>query len=133
MRIAKVCSLAGILILGMSGSLWADSVSQSDFVAALSVTNYDISQNLKSFESSQVLRSEFAAAGVLDAAGLVQWSKGHNSAAQADFNAAISDLKLVASGLTPSTGTAMPDAGSLSLLSCSALLLFGAMKRKFSR
>jgi hypothetical protein len=131
MRIAKMCSLAGALMLCLSGSLWADSVSQSDVVAAFAVTNNTISQNWKAFESSRVLQSEFLAASAFDLAGIAQWAKGHKAAAQADFSAAIQDLKLVANGLTPST--AMPDAGSIGLLSFSGLLLIGAMRRKFSR
>jgi hypothetical protein len=133
MRIAKMCSLAGVLMFCLSGSLWADSVSQSDVVAAFAATNNTISQNWKAFESSRVLQSEFLAASALDVAGIAQWAKGHKAAAQADFSAAINDLKLVANGLTPSTSTAMPDAGSLGLLACSGMLLFGAMKKKFSR
>jgi hypothetical protein len=133
MRIAKISSLVGALMLCLSGSLWADSVSQSDVVAAFAATNSSISQNFKAFESSRVLQSEFLAASAFDLAGIAQWTKGHRAAAQADFSAAINDLKLVASGLTPSTSTAMPDAGSLGLLACSGLLLFGAFKKKFSR
>jgi len=133
MRIAKMCSLAAVLVLGLSGSLWADSVSQSDVVAAFAVTNNLISQNFKAFQSNPNLQSELLAASAFDVAGIAQWAKGHRAAAQADFNAAISNLKLVASGLTPSTSTTMPDAGSLGLLACSGLLLFGAMKKRFSR
>jgi hypothetical protein len=132
MRIAKICSLAVVLVLGLSGSLWADSVSQGDVVAAFAATNSIISQNFKAFQSSTGLQSEFLAASAFDVAGIAEWAKGHRTAAQADFSAAIKDLKLVANGLTSST-TAMPDAGSLGLLACSGLLLFGAMKKKFSR
>jgi hypothetical protein len=133
MRIAKISALAAALILCLSGSLWADSVSQSDVVAAFEVTNSTIGQNWKAFESSRVLQSEFLAATALDLAGMAQRGKGHKAAAEADFSAAIQDLKLVANGLTPSTSTAMPDASSLGLLACSGLLLFGAMKKRFSR
>jgi hypothetical protein len=133
MRIAKISSLAVALMLCLSGSLWADSVSQSDVVAAFAVTNNTISQNFKAFESSRVLQSQFLAASAFDLAGIAQWTKGHRAAAQADFNAAINDLKLVANGLTPSSSATMPDAGSLGLLTCSGLLLFGAIKKKFSR
>ena len=133
MRIAKMCSLAGVLMLCLSGSLWADSVSQSDVVAAFAATNNAISQNLKVFESSKVLQAQFLAASAFDLAGLAQWAAGHRAAAQADFSAAINDLKLVANGLTPSTSTAMPDGGSLGLLACSGLLVFAAMKKRFSR
>jgi hypothetical protein len=132
MRIAKMCSLAVVLVLGFSGSLWADSVSQSDVVAAFALTNSTINQNLKAFQSSKVLQSEFLAASAFDVAGIAEWAKGHRTAAQADFTAAINNLKLVANGLAPSS-TAMPDAGSLGLLACSGLLLFGAMKKRFSR
>jgi hypothetical protein len=132
MRIAKISSLVAALMLCLSASLWADSVSQRDVVAAFAVTNNTISQNWKAFESSPVLQSEFLAANALDLAGIAQRGKGHKAAAEADFSAAIQDLKLVANGLTPST-TAMPDAGSLGLLACSGLLLVGAMRRKFSR
>jgi hypothetical protein len=96
------------------------------------VTNNIISQNFKTFQSSTSLQSEFLAASAFDVAGIAEWAKGHRTAAQADFTAAINNLKLVANGLTPSS-TAMPDAGSLGLLACSGLLLFGAMKKRFSR
>jgi hypothetical protein len=129
MRIAKMCSLAGFLVLCLSGSLWADSVTQNDVAAAFKITQSDINQDLKTYESSRVLQSEFIDAGVWDAAGLRQLKKGHISRAEADFSAAIADLKLVANGLTPSP--AVPDADALGLLSCSGLLLFGAMKKKF--
>jgi hypothetical protein len=126
----KFCSLAAVLMLCLSGSLWADSVSQGDVISAFTLTNQDISQNAKVFESSKVLQSEYAAATLFDAAGLILWSK-HRTAAEADFAAAINELKLVAAGVTPNAS--MPDAGSIGLLGCSGLLLFGAMRRKFSR
>ena len=131
MRIAKLFSLAAILMLCFSGSLWADSVKQSDVLAAFSVTNNGINQNLKAFESNSVLKSEYLTASLLDLAGVALWPK-HRLAAEADFAAAINNLKLVASGLSVSPSNTVPDASSLSLLACSGLLLFGAMKRKFS-
>jgi hypothetical protein len=126
----KICSLAAVLMLCLSGSLWADSVNQGDVINAFNLTNNDIGQNAKVFESSKILQSEYIAAGVFDVEGLALWSK-HRAAAEADFAAAINELKLVATGVTPSAS--MPDAGSIGLLSCSGLLLFGAMRRKFSR
>jgi hypothetical protein len=128
MRIVKLCSLAGILVLCLSGSLWADSYTQRDVVAAFVVTGNDIKLDLKTYESSAVLQAEFVEAGLWDVAGLAQLKKGHLGRAEADFSKAIYDLKLVANGLTPPT---VPDAGAIGLLSCSGLLLFGAMKKKF--
>jgi hypothetical protein len=131
MRITKMCSLAAVLVLCLSGSLWADSVKPADVLAAFAVTNGDINQNLKTFESSKVLQSEYVTAGLLDAVGLILWANHDKRDAEADFSAAITQLKLVASGVTPTS--AMPDPGSLSLLACSGLLLFGVMRRKFSQ
>jgi hypothetical protein len=128
----KICSLVGILMMCLSGSLWADSVQQSDVIAAFGATNNSISNNYTAFESNNVLKSEYLAASLFDAAGLALWSR-HRLAAEADFSAAISELRLVASDLTPKTAPSMPDPGSLGMLTCSGLLLFGAMKRKFSR
>jgi hypothetical protein len=128
MQFIKMCSLAGVLMLCLSGSLWADSVTQGDVIAAFNTASNDIGQNWKTFESNKVLQSEFAAGEKADGAGVIQALLGHKAAAQADFQAAISDFNQVATGLTSS----MPDAGSLALLTCSGFLLFGAMKRKFS-
>jgi hypothetical protein len=133
MRMSKMCSLAAILVLCLSGSLWADSVKQSDVTAAFAVTTGEINQNFKIFESSKVLQSEYLTASLWDLEGLALWAKHDKRDAEADFAAAINQLKLVAGGLTPSTAPKAPDAGSLSLLACSGLLLFGAMKSKFSR
>jgi hypothetical protein len=125
----KACSLAGFLILCLSGSLFADSVSSSDVVAAFKATSNDIAKNLKAYQSNQVLQSQFQDGQKAYSAGLVAQLFGFTSQAQADFKIAISDFSQVSNGLS----TKVPDAGSLSLLGCAGLMLCGALKRKFSR
>jgi|HubBroStandDraft_6_1064221.scaffolds.fasta_scaffold1345466_1 hypothetical protein len=127
MRIIRAFSLAGFLLLCLSSSMWADSVTQAMVVAEFNVASTDISQNWNTFESSKVLQSEFLAGEKADAAGLILAFTGHKAAAAAEFKIALTDFTAVAGGFS-----AMPDAGALGLLGCTGIVLLGALKRKFS-
>jgi hypothetical protein len=129
MRIVRAASLAILVILTMVGSGWADSVSQSDAVAAFNATSGDIAQNWKAYESNKILQNEFQAGKNAYTAGLLAAAFGFKTQAQNDFKIAISDFNQVSNGLS----SRVPDAGSLSLLGCTGLMLFGALKKKFSR
>jgi hypothetical protein len=63
-------------------------------------------------------------------------SHGNLLLAQLDFQTAINDfnqaLNLLGQKSLPAPSTAMPDAGSLALLGCSGIALFGALKKKYS-
>jgi hypothetical protein len=129
MRIIKACSLVGILMLALSSSMFADSVSYSDAVAAYQTTSAAVSQNWSVFESSKVLQSEFNAGQTAYLLGIAFQAAGLKGLAQDEFKTAVYDFSQVANGLS----AAVPDAGALGLLACTGLLLAGSLKRKFSR
>ena len=131
MHLIRACCIAGVLMLCLSGSLWADSVTQDMVVAEYNVATSDMTQNWKVYESSNVLQSEFNAGEKADFAGLFFAWFGDKADAQAEFKIALADFSSVANGLSPSS--AVPDAGSLGLMGCTGLVLLGALKRKFSR
>jgi hypothetical protein len=129
MRIVRLASLAILAVLTMVGSGWADSVTQNMVLTQYNVTQSDINHNIKLYESSKVLQSEFQAGKNAYNAGILAQYLGLTTVAQADFKTALSDFSQVANGVSGK----MPDAGSIGLLSCTGLMLFGALKRKFSR
>src|SRR5208282_6789144 len=116
----------------------ADSVvTPSAFQADLQIVQNDIYKNYSLFQSSSAAQKAYLAGELAGAAALFQNSKGNTKAAQIDFQTAIADFDKVLSILhqqsLPDPSYSAPDAGSLALLSCTGLALFGALKRKFAK
>ncbi len=138
MSIVRTGSLAVLVAVTLASSVWADSVvTPSAFKADQQIVQNSISKNMKLFQSSPEAKSALVAGQLAGYQALFQNSRGNSKAAQIDFQTAITDFNKVLSLLheTPLTNPsfATPDAGSLALLGCSGLAIFGALKRKFVR
>lgn len=127
-----------LVVLTLVGSVWADSVvTPSAFRADLQIVQTSVSKNFKIFESSSTAKSAFVAGELAGAEALFQNSRGNGRAAQIDFQTAIADFNKVLKALNqpalPNPSYSTPDAGSLALLGCSGIAIFGALKKKFAK
>ena len=137
MRIVKAGSLAVVVVLTLVSSVWADSVvTPSAFQADLQVVQTSISKNLGLFQKSPSAQLAFLAGEFAGAQALLQNSRGNTKGAQVNFQTAITDFNKVlkALGQQPlsSAYAAVPDAGSLALLGCCGIAIFGALRKRFA-
>ena len=132
----KTTSLAALFVLSTLGTMRADSITPSVFQADSQIVQADLA-HFQFTPSYLVAAFDFSLGKTAGQQGIRALSAGNSKLAQVYFQTAITDFNNALAALgqaslpTPSSG--VPDAGSLSLLACSGLLLFGAMKTKFSR
>jgi hypothetical protein len=135
MRILKTSSLVVVFLLSTIGIMRADSVTSDQFQADSQI----VQTNLNQFHSSPLILLAVVDFDLGNFAGQqaeAALSHGNLLLAQLDFQTAINDfnqaLNLLGQKSLPAPSTAMPDAGSLALLGCSGIALFGALKKKYS-
>ena len=137
MRILKAVTLAVVVVLAMAGSSWADSImTPSAFQADLQIVKTSIANNLSLYSKSSDAQSAFLAGNIAGITAIFQSSFGSDKLAQVYFQTAIADFNQVLSILKqaplPGTSYSAPDAGSLALLGCTGIALFGAVRKKYS-
>ena len=137
MRVLKTAFLALVVVVAMAGSSRADSViTTSAFQADLQIVQTSIANNLNLYTHSSDAQGAFLAGNLAGIAAIFQSAFGSDKLAQSYFQTAIADFNQVLSILKqaplPGTSYSAPDAGSLALLGCSGIALFGALRRKYS-
>lgn len=137
MRALKTAFLAVVVVVAMAGSSRADSViTTSAFQADLQIVQTSIANNFSLYSKSSDAQGAFVAGNLAGLAAIFQGAFGNDKLAQSYFQTAIADFNQVLSILKqaplPGTSYSAPDAGSLALLGCSGIALFGALRRKYS-
>ncbi len=135
MRILKTGSLAVIFLLSTLGTMRADSVTAAAFQTDSKIVQVDIDHSLSN-PWVLVAVFDFAAGNLAGQQAENALAKGNSAQAQVYFQTAITDfnkaLAAIGQHSLPASSPTVPDAGSLALLGCAGLVLFGALTRKYS-